>query len=223
MREKGRRDVAACSLHAGAIIIAERALLIRSERFEQQVGLFRRDPPISDHAQDGGTLLFERRTGRRRGLLRRRRWRCFFGRRRDIGRLRDIDPDCCTGRRFGRMRLGRVWRFGRMGWMRRPGRVWRSGWMRRVRWMRRTGSRDAQTFEGAFDRFDCTDDPRLGSGCRLALHAFQTLFIKPPLAIIDAHMHFAWMPLASGALTGAFRRLAHVALDPLTQTLSPAL
>ena len=123
-------------------------------------------------------------------------------------------------------RLGRVWRSGRMGWMgrvRRLGRVWWSGWMGWMGRVRRTGSRDAQTFESAFDRFDCANDSRLGSGCRFTLHAFQTLFIKPPLAIIDAHMHFARMPLALCTLAGAFRRLAHVALDPLTQTLSFAL
>ena len=89
--------------------------------------------------------------------------------------------------------------------------------------MRRTGSRDAQTFESTFDRFDRTKDPRLGGGCRFTLQAFQSFFIKPPLAIIDAHMHSARMPLALCTLAGAFRRLAHVALDPLTQTLSFAL
>ena len=104
-----------------------------------------------------------------------------------------------------------------MGRVRRLGRVWRSGWMRR------TGSRDAQTFESAFDRFDCANDSRLGSGCRFALHPFQSFFVKPPLAIIDPHPYFARMPLALCTLAGAFRRLAHVALDPLTQTLSFAL
>jgi hypothetical protein len=110
-----------------------------------------------------------------------------------------------------------------MGWMRRLGRVWWSGWMGRVRWMRRTGSRDAQTFESTFDRFDRTKDPRLGGGCRFTLQAFQSFFIKPPLAIIDPHPYFTRMPLALCTLTGTFRHLAHVALDPLTQTLSLAL
>jgi hypothetical protein len=204
-----------------SFIIAERALLIRPQRLEQQIGFLRRDPPIGDHAQNGGALIFARRTRRWRSLLRRRRLRRFIGGRRGIGRVRDIDPDRCAGRRFGRVR----W-FRRMGRVRRTGRVWRSGWMGwmgRVRWMRRMGSRDAQTFESAFDRFDCANDSRLGSGCRFALHAFQTFFIKPPLAIIDAHMHSARMPLALCTLAGAFRRLAHVALDPLTQTLSLAL
>jgi len=109
MREKGRQDVPVCSSHVVAIIIAEQALLIRPQRFEQQIGFLRRDPSIGDHAQDGGALLFERRTGGRRSLLRRLRLRRFIGRRRDIGRLRDIDPDRCAGRRFGRVR-----RFGRM-------------------------------------------------------------------------------------------------------------
>jgi len=110
MREKGRRDVAACSSHAGAIITPERALLIRPQRFEQQIGFLWRDPPIGDHAQNGGALIFERRTGGRRSLLRRRRLRRFIGGCRGIGRLRDVDPDRCAGRRFGRVR-----RSGRMG------------------------------------------------------------------------------------------------------------
>jgi ABC-type uncharacterized transport system YnjBCD ATPase subunit len=110
MREKERRDVAACSSHAGAIIVTERALLIRPQRLEQQIGFLRRDPSICDHAQNGGALIFARRTRRWRSLLRRRRLRRFIGGRRGIGRVRDIDPDRCAGRRFGRVR-----RFRRMG------------------------------------------------------------------------------------------------------------
>lgn len=109
MREKGRQDVPVCSSHVGAIITPERALLIGSERFEQQIGFLRRDPPIGDHAQNGGALIFERRTGGRRSLLRRLRLRRFIGGCRGIGRLRDVDPDRCAGRRFGRVR--------RSGWV----------------------------------------------------------------------------------------------------------
>ena len=110
MREKGRQDVPVCSSHVGAIITPERALLICPQRFEQQIGFLWRDPPIGDHAQNGGALIFERRTGGRRSLLRRRRLRRFIGGCRGIGRLRDVDPDRCAGRRFGRVR-----RSGRMG------------------------------------------------------------------------------------------------------------
>jgi hypothetical protein len=99
-----------------SFIIAERALLIRPQRLEQQIGFLRRDPPIGDHAQNGGALIFARRTRRWRSLLRRRRLRRFIGGRRGIGRVRDIDPDRCAGRRFGRVR-----------WFRRMGRVRRTG------------------------------------------------------------------------------------------------
>jgi hypothetical protein len=90
--------------------LTERALLIRPQRLEQQIGFLRRDPSICDHAQNGGALIFARRTRRWRSLLRRRRLRRFIGGRRGIGRVRDIDPDRCAGRRFGRVR-----RFRRMG------------------------------------------------------------------------------------------------------------